>query len=545
VVSLKEDVGAAVRPALVAFAIAAAIVLLIACANVATILVGRTLGRGRELAVRRALGATPRQLLAGVIAESVLVTTAGAVLGIVIAVVSVRLVTQWAAGIVPRLSEIQVDWVALAFAVGSTVVAALLSALPAFRITGLASATLRVSGAGSARIDRRTRGTLIVAQIALAVVLLAGGTLLARTIVGLLNGELGVTAHGTVVSQLMLTSGTSFSAADRGPLLDQVLDRIRSLPGVRAAGAGSNLPPDNSSIEMRVRLTGPNGEQVHHLSLGSATPGYLPALGARIVDGRDFARGDEGAERIVAVISESAARSLMPEFSSPVGRELPMSVPGLRARGRPRVIGVVRDIRYSGLHAPADATVYVMWSELAVGRMFLAVRTDLDPGAVASSLRAILREHDSRQPLLPVRTLEEVVARSVADRRFRAWLGGSVALLAFAVAMVGLAGSLIRIVSERRAELAIRAALGATPARAVWTIVSEGATVAFIGVAVGGVGALAAGRALRTLLHGVSPHDPVTLAGVCAFVAGVSVLTCYGAARRAARVDPLILLRAE
>ena len=544
VTSLQERVIADVRPALLAFTIAAAIVLVIACANVATILVGRTLGRGRELAVRRALGASPRTLLVSVAAESLLVTSAGAILGILIAFGSVRLVTRWAAGIIPRLAEIQVDWVTLGFALATTAVAALLSAVPAFRTAGRSSASLRVAGSG-ARIDRRTRGALIVVQIALAVVLLAGGALLTRTIVGLLQDELGVAAGGTVVTQLMLTSSTSFTAADRAPLVHDVLDRIRALPGVSAAGAGSNLPPDNGSIEMRVSLVGRDGARNYRLSLASATPGYLPALGARMVEGRDFRDGDGGNAPLVAVLSQSAARDLMPEHGSPVGRELPVTLPGLRDRGRARVIGVVSDIKYGGLEAPAGGAVYVMWSEFAAGRTFIAIRTPADPAVVAPALRAILRERDPRLPLLPVRTLEDVVARSIADRRLRALLGGSVALLAFAIAMVGLAGSLMRMVSERREELAIRAALGASPARAVWTIVSEGATLSFIGVALGCAGALGSGRALRTLLHGVSPHDPLTLAAVCAFVAAISLLACYLGARRAALVDPLLLLRAD
>ena len=186
-----------------------------------------------------------------------------------------------------------------------------------------------------------------------------------------------------------------------------------------------------------------------------------------------------------------------------------------------------------------------MWDHLPAGQPFLAVRTSATPASLAPALRTILRSVDPRMPLMPVRTLDEVVQRSVADERLRALLGGSVALLAFAVAMVGLAGSLTRIVFERRQELAIRAALGATPARSVRTIMDEGVALAAIGVSIGVGGALAVGRALRTLLHGVSPYDPVTLIAVVMLVTVVSLLSCYLPARRAARVDPLTLLRNE
>ena len=542
---IDERLVGPIRPVLMAFTIAAAIVLLIACANVATILVGRTLGRQRELAVRRALGASPRQLIASILSEAVTITLAGTLLGIAVALTAVRLVERWAAGVVPRLGDIRIDWTVLTFACLVTAVASLLSALPACRAARRATPALRTTGAGATRLDRRTRASLIVIQIAAAVVLLAGGGLLTRTIVGLLRVDLGVASQGTVVTTLMLTDTTSFSASDRGPVLQDVLRRTRALPGVTAAGAGSTMPPENASIELRVTLVGNQGRQSHSLSYAAATPGYLPAIGARLLQGRDFADGDETRDRPVAILSESAARALM-GTGDPIGRELPIGLVGrLRTRGRATVIGVVSDIRYRGLDASAGPSIYVLWNDHPAGQPFLAVRTSATAASLAPALRTILRDVDPRMPLMPVRTLDEVVQRSVADERLRALLGGSVALLAFAVAMVGLAGSLTRIVFERRQELAIRAALGATPARSVRTIMNEGVALAGIGVSIGVGGALAVGRALRTLLHGVSPYDPVTLVAVVLLVTLVSLLACYLPARRAARVDPLVLLRAD
>lgn len=542
--SVQDLLVGPIRPALFAFAAAALIVLVIACANVATILVGRTLGRQRELAVRRALGASPSQLLLSIVSESLIVTSAGTLIGAALAIGAVRVVEGWAGGIIPRLSEIRVDWIVLLVASLVMVAASILSAAPALRGVRRSVPTLRTAGAGATRVSRRTRGVLIVVQISLAVVLLAGGGLLTRTIVGLLQGDIGVASRGAVISQLMLTEATTLNALDRGPLVDELLRRVRALPGVTAAGVGSNLPPANLMIQMTVRLVGSQGERVTDLSLAAATPGYLPAVGARLLQGRDFQVGDDRPDRLVAVISETAARRLMAPGHI-IGHELPTSLPGVRQRGRPTVIGVVSDVKYSGLDAQADAAVYVMWTQLPVGHPFLAVRTSAGATAFAPALRAIERELDPRMPVMPVRTLDEVVARTVADRRLRALLGGSVALLAFAVAMVGLAGSLMRIVLERRQELAIRAALGASPARAVRTIMSEGVVLAACGVALGVTGALVVGRALRTLLHGVSPYDPLTLGSVAIFVGVVSLLACYVPARRAARVDPLLLLRTD
>ena len=542
---LRDVIVGGIGPVLRAFSAAAWIVLLVACANIATILIGRTLSRERELAVRRALGATRGRLFAGVVSESLIIALAGAAGGVLLAFATVRLISRWAAGIIPRLAEIQIDWTVLLFATGVAALAATLAALPALRTLGWAAANLRVNTIGPRRGDRRIRGALIVTQIALAVVLLAGGGLLARTILSLLRSDIGVETRGTIVTQLLLTEGMAFNASPRGLLLDDLLRRVRALPQVRAAGAGSTLPPDNAAFEVTFRFVRDSSDSVYRFSLSSVTPGYLPAIGARILQGRDVADGDERGDRPMVVLSQTAARAF--GFSGDaVGRELSSTLPGpLRARGRPRVIGVVSDIKYTGLAAETGPAIYLPWRELPAGHLFLAIRSDRDSAAFAPAVRSIVRSLDARIPAMPIKTLDDVVQRSVSDRRLNAMLGASVSLLAFAVAMVGLSASLMRVVSERRQELAIRAALGATPARAVQGIVGEGAVLAGAGVVLGSAGAVVVGRGLGALLHGVSPHDPVTIAGVAVFVGAASLVACYMPARRAARIDPLVLLRSE
>jgi len=229
----------------------------------------------------------------------------------------------------------------------------------------------------------------------------------------------------------------------------------------------------------------------------------------------------------------------------PIGRDFPAKMPGARNRPRATVVGIVRDIKYGGLDADAGPSAYVLWSDMPAGHVYLAARTAGNTLALASAIRAVVRDVAPRLPAMPFRSLDDLVEQSVADRRVRALLGGSVALLAFAVAMVGLAGSLMRVVSERRQELAIRAALGASPARAIGAIMREGALLAALGIAIGLAVALALGRALGTLVRGVSPHDPATLAAVAALVAAASLAACYVPARRAAAVDPLVLLRSD
>jgi predicted permease len=543
VTPLQDAIVGPIRPVLMAFAAAAAIVLLIACANIGTILIGRTLSRQRELAVRRALGASPRRLAASVLAESLLVAGIGTIAGLLLATLAVRAFSRLAEGLVPRLGSVSIDWRVWLFAAASAALASVAGALPALKAVRAGPPALRASGTGSRGLDRRVRGALVVTQIALAVVLLAGGALLVRTIAILLRADLGVAPHGTTVVPLRLTETTSFSASNRATVLDEILRRARALPGVTAAGAGNTLPPETSPIEVSFRFADDRGEKIYTMSAASVTPGYLPAIGARLLEGRDFTDADAHRDHPAVILSRSA-RAMMPP-GAVVGREMPSTLPGLKQRGRPTVIGIVSDIKYTGLAEETRGALYVMWNEFPAGQMFLALRSGTGVPALAPAVRAIVRDADPRLPITQARALEDMVQQSVADRRLRAMLGGAVALLAFAVAMVGLAGTLMRMVLERRQEIAIRAALGATPRRVIRSIVAEGSTLAALGIAIGLATALIVGRSLRAFLFGVTPSDPVTLAGVVVVVAAATLLACYLPARRAARVDPLVLLRWE
>lgn len=542
--SLYDALVGPVRPVLLAFAASAAIVLLIACANIATILIGRTVARRRELAVRSALGASRSQLFVTIVAESMLITLAGAALGTGLAVGAVRGIGAWAAGILPRLADVRVDWSVLGFAFVVAALASVVAAAPALRSIARVTITAR-PGVGDTPVGVRVRTLLAVSQIALAVLLLSAGGLLARTIVGLLRADIGVEPHGVVVSQLMLADSMGFGAIGRQAWMENVLQHVRAIPGAVAAGAGSTLPPDNAPIVVTARfVTGIKVTETPEISLASVTPGYLEALGARLLQGRYFDEADEHHGDLVTVLSESAARALMPDVN-PVGRPLPIELPGMRGRGRATVLGVVANVKYSGLESAPGPAIYVLWKEMPAAQLYLALRTHGEALAAAPTLRAVLREVDPRMPVMPIRRLDDVVQRSVADRRLRALLASSVALLAFAIALVGLAGGLGRMVSERRHELAIRAALGATPARALRTVMTDGAMMTAGGVAVGTLATIGAGGVLRSLVFGISPHDPATLALVGGFVAVSSLLVCYLPARRAAIADPLDALRDE
>lgn len=541
---LRDRLVRPVRPALLAFGAGAALVFVIACANVATILIGRTVSRRRELAVRGALGASRAQLLATTLSESCLIGGTGALLGLVIAWAAVHRMATWASGIVPRLHDVRLDWPVVGFASAGAVLSAILAALPALGAIQPPAAMLRTSG-GETRRGVRVRAALAVAQLALAVVLITGGALLARSVVALLDDDPGFEASRTLVSQLILTDATNFDAGDRRAWLENVLARIRAMPGIVSAGAGSSMPPANPTLMMTVRLENHGvTTDTPDLTFASVTPGYLQAIGTRLVRGRYFDDVDERRGDLVAMLSESAARALAP-VTDRSGRELPFFLPGLRQRGKATIVGVVADVKYNGLADRPGPAVYVLWHEMPASRLYLAVRTAGDPRRVEADVRAVIHDADPLTPLMPIRTMSEEMARSVGDRRLRALVGVGVAVLAFGIAVIGLAGGLARFVTERRRELAIRAALGASPARTLASVMKDAAALVSAGVTIGLVAAVAAGQVLRSFLWGVTARDPSTFAGVAVSVAAVALAACYIPARAASKANPLELLRGE
>jgi predicted permease len=541
---LRDRLLAPVRPMLLAFTAAAAIVLLVACANVATILVGRTVARRRELAIRMAIGAGRVQILMTTFAEALAIAAFGGVAGLALASVAVVTIRTWAAGILPRLADVRLDWPVLLFAVPLTAVSAAAAALPAARAIEPPATMLRTA-AGDTPRGVKVRTALAVLQVALSVVLLTAGTLLTRTMQGLLRDDVGVERRGAIVSQLMLGDAMNFKAADGRPRLDRILERVRAIPDVVAAGAGSSLPPNHATLVMTVNFRSESGSsETPELTFASVTPGYLEALGTRLSNGRYFDETDLRRGDLVVMLSESAARALAPGMDT-AAHQLSIFLPGLRARGKATVIGVVADIKYSGLADRPGPAVYVLWQELPASQLYVAARTRGDTRLLESSLRSAIHEADARTPLMPVRTLEEVMERSVADRRLRAVVGAGVAILAFAIALVGLAGGLGRVVVERRRELAIRAALGATPSRAAGSVMLDAGVIVLLGVLAGVAAAWLTSNVVSAFVWGVSARDPVTFAAVATVVAGISLLVCYIPARLAARANPLELMRAE
>lgn len=546
IMPLADAVAGRVRPAIVAAQAAAALVLLVACANAAMLLLGRAVARERELATARSLGASLSRLAGSSIAETVVLGVGGSVLGIALAALGVRLFAGAAGSLVPRILEITLD---LPVLVVTTSIMALVSVgcglAPLLHAARVDTATVlrRTSVIGSV-LSVRLRAALVVVQIAAAIVLLVGASLLGQTAVRLLRDDAGIEPARALTAQLMMSDTMGFEAASREPLLAQLVERVMGVPGVSHAGVASALPPDNSPIELEFRFVRRGREESSRMRLVSATPGFFGALGIRLHAGRLFEQTDLGSDTPVAIVSESAARFLAPAGDL-LGRPLPVTLPVIRGqRIRPLVVGIVNDVKYGGLQGERGPAVYIPWRQLPASLSYFVARAE-NPRAARPVIQRIIRETDPTLPDVAVRTLEEVFERSIADRRLRAFPAVAFALLALALSLVGLSATLFRAVAERRRELAVRLAVGATPRNVTSRVLRDAASLIAIGVVVGTLVTAVTSRGLSQFLYGISAHDPWTFAAAVVVVTAASLVASLVPARQAARIDPLTALRAE
>jgi len=534
------------RPVLLAFTAAAALLFVVACANVAALLVGHGAARTRERAVRLALGATPVRLVRTAVLESLMLATAGAVIGTALAAYALSVLPALVEGALPQraFAAIGVPAVltAAAIAVAATVLAGAMPAWHAARAD--AAPAFRSTTVAGSPAGRRASGALVVLQVAMSVVLLIGAGLLGRTVAGLLATDLGVDGERTLTFQLRMTEVSRFDVRTRAPFLAELMRRVREVPGVEAAGVGTNLPPVTAPVAFSIRVVQDGRSETRTFDLAAATPGYFEAIGARLVRGRWFeARDEAGAP--VAVLSESAARHLAGR-GDPVGRPMPFRLPTPAGAPVPPVmIGIVEDVRHRGLEQPASGSIYVLWSALPASTVQLAVRSTRHADEIAPVVLRVLRDLDPAVPLPEARTVGDQVRQSVAGREMRAVLVGAFAVLAGVLALSGLSTALARSVRERRREIAIRAALGASPHRTIRRVLRDGVVLAAAGLGLGLALAAALSRSAAALLYGVSPYDTATYAGVTIGVALLALVAAWLPARLASRIQPLELLRSE
>lgn len=545
---VQERERDAARPSVLPFLGGAVLVLLIACANVSGLLVGRAVSRQREFAVRRALGGGAAHVLRASLAESFAVSLAGWGLGLWIAWLVMRLFESRAGAAIPNLEGVRLDLPVVAASLLLAVLVAVVSGgAPALRaVRSHPHSVLKQTSERIGRGGRAFRGALVVSQIALTVVLLVAAGLLMRTVARIIAAERGFEAQHAAAMRLMLTQTVRFNADERAPFISRLVEQARALPGVVAAGIGSDLPPNANQLAMTIRLVEDRRgtDETHTFGWAAATPGYLEAIGATLVSGRLFDERDRGATPPSLVITESSARALLRD-RDPIGRDWPAPLPSAGGkRIRPRVIGVVRDVKYGGLDRSSPAlTLFVPWENLAPGNAHLVVRTSGPAQSIGPSLRRIVQDLDPTLPLFPPQTLDEVVSTSMAARRLRLQLAAAFAALALALAAVALWGAVAQSVLDRRHELAVRLALGATRENAVRLMLRGGLVLIALGVVFGGAASAAAAKGLGHFLHGVSPFDPLTFAAGLSVAVIVSLVACYVPARRAAAISPSELLR--
>ena len=541
--AVGETAAVEMAPVLRVSLAAALLVLLVACANVATLFIGRNIIRRREVAARLALGASPIQLARGFFVESMLLAAVAAVVGAALAAGLIQLFVKQAAGVVPRVLAVSLDWPVLVSTVVLTgFVAILCGALPAWQATKADFRPFLRTTVVSTPAAWKLRSALVVLQMAASMVLLIGAGLLTRSVMQLLNQDDGFTTSGVIEAKIVLSDrplgGERSSASVR-----ELLARVRALPGVDFAGLGNALPPSPRLITVATQFVDKDEgiNESRFIKIGSATPGFLRALGARFLSGRDFSDTDAGD---VVVLSESAARFLF-RGRDPIGGHV-TSLPRLiQFAGKPVVIGVVRDIKYEGLDTPPGSTVYVPWDRRPMGTTHLVVRARGDQKQLSDAIRRITRELDAGIPVPEIQPLANVLSASIASRRLRMFPAVGFGLLALAVALLGLLATLSRAVAERRQELAIRAAIGASATQLVRMVLAKGLVLTGVGVVTGLAASWAVSRNLSHLLFRVSASDPVTFGIVTLLVTLGSVLAVYIAARRAAAVDPLTVLRYE
>ena len=542
---LGESVIGELRRLLTITVAGALLVMLVACANVATLFIGRDVTRQREFASRKALGATTAQLVRSSLVETSLIAVIASVIGAALGAAMLNVFVSQAASSVSGLHRVTMGLpIALAI-VALTIAGSLICGI----VPAMHAARTHVSpflrGVSSPGLHAwRLRAGLVVAQIALCCVLLIGAGLLTRTVSTLIHEDHGFQASGALEAKVVLSDNMLFDEREHAAFVSALLERVRALPGVLHAGFGSNLPPQSPAISMSIRLVRENREETRMMKVGAATPGYLRALGARFVTGRDFEDADVQRNDAVIILSESVARFYFPGENA-VGRTIARMPAMFRMPDAPRVIGVVSDIKYEGLDSPASGAVYIPWAFRPLGQGYLFVRTAGDPMAFATAIRTAAQTIDSTVPVPELQSLEDAVARSISSRRVRALPAVGFGVLALAVALVGVLATMTTLVAERRRDLAICAALGASPARLAGTIATQGLALTTVGVVVGlGLGAVAA-RSLTSLVYGVSPHDAATFAGTAATIIGGAALMTYAAALRARSVDPLAALKQE
>ena len=552
-VPLQERLVADVRPILWMLFGAVGFVLLIACANVASLLLTRSAGRAREFAVRAAMGAARRRLIAQALAESLVLAGVGGAIGILLAKWALAAIVSMPAFNVPRAGEIRLDGAVLAFSMAVACLTGILSGLlpaleaPAVNIANL----LRESGATAGRGGRAhraisSRGLLVVAQIGMSIVLLIGAALLIESVAKLRSVNPGLQPANLFTARIALSPARYDTNPKILAFFDEVLRRTNALPGVRGAAFALAIPQSvllRTNVQVGVQPEG-DVSKWPMCKIQSVTPGYFHLLGIPMRHGREFEERDNrpGAPP-VAIVNESFARLFAPGGNNVAALLGQVMREGMDRSGWMQIIGIVGDVREAGLAAEATPEFYVTPRMHSSRTAYLVARTESDPRRLATAIRSQVLAVDRDQPISNIATMDEILDLSMGSRRLTMLLLGLFAAVALLLATVGIYGAIAFSGAQRTQELGIRRALGAQNRDIMRLMLGQGLTLALMGSALGIGGALALTRVMRGLLYRISPADPATYIGIALLWIVVALAASYIPARRAARIDPAQALR--
>jgi putative ABC transport system permease protein len=551
---LNEVVGDG-RPALVTLLVAVGLVLLIACANIAGLLLAQHAARTKEIAIRAALGAGRRRLVRQFFVEGLLLSVCGTVAGIAVAQLGLQVLLKFVPPqMIPRLGQVALDWRVLGFTLLLSLVTCLLFGLiPAWHASKPDLQTAleqsgRTSGPGAARL--RFRQLLVVFQVSVAVMLVIGAGLLIKSFWLLRGVDPGFKAQQVLSAGVTLPSAKYEKPTDINNFFKQLLERVSALPGVESATIAYDHPLqsnwlDSFQIEGQVTTNDSRGPSANFIPVG---PKYFETVKAEVVRGRVFTSQDDADHPGVVIVNESFVRNYFPN-EDPLGRRIRPSPPA-RIWDNQRltsfeIVGVVRDVKFDGLAASSEPAYYLPASQSPLGDMTILIHTSNDPKSIVSALRQAVWSIDPNQPISNVNTLEQIVSDSIAQPRLNMLLMMLFGGLALLLSAVGIYGLLSYAVTQRTQEMGIRMALGANVTDVLKLVLKQGMFLALIGVAIGLAGAFALTRLMRGLLFGVTPTDTTIFAGVAVVLTAVALLACYLPARRATKVDPLVALRYE